>query len=289
MRETRSRCTRAGRSWLGLAIALGVGAFVQVVPLRARAADPSADAQALVDKAYQEHAAGNDTLAVGTYLKAYDLSHAAAILYNVATIYDRRLHERSLAAEYFRRYIQAPDAITDLVQKATARITALKKEIEEEDAKRMAELAARPPSAPSSLPAATPATTQPDRTETPSPPPSEGGWSGLKTTGAVVGAAGILGVGASLILGAVAKSKIDDANKVCGPTTCSTQDGVTEEHAAVSLSTAATVTFVTGATFLAAGGAIFFLAHPSQTSSAQITVAPQVGAKGGGITAYASF
>jgi hypothetical protein len=92
------------------------------------AAPPSPSAQELADRAYELHSAGDFAASIATYLKAYELSNAGVILLNVATIYDRKLHERDLAADYYRRYLHAPDAEPDLVQKATQRLTTLKQE-----------------------------------------------------------------------------------------------------------------------------------------------------------------
>ena len=68
----------------------------------------------LTNRAYDQTSAGSHAEAIATYMKAYEISKAAAILYNIAAIYDRKLHERTLAIEYFRRYLQAPDAESGL-------------------------------------------------------------------------------------------------------------------------------------------------------------------------------
>jgi hypothetical protein len=274
-------------------LAFAAAAFLQIVPATAHAAGVSAeaDAQALVDRAYEEHAAGRNVQAVGSYLKAYGLTRNSAILFNVATIYDRSLHERALAAEYYRRYAQAPDATPELVQKATERIGALKKEMDDEDAKRAAELAApRPaastPAAPSPTVTAPVAATAPAPAEAPVTAESSG--SGLRAAGLVLGGVGLAAVGTGLVLGLVAKGKNDQVNGECGPSTCATQDGVNTAHSAVSLSTAATVTFIAGAAIMATG-VTFFIVAPRSHTTAQVTVAPQVGSGSGGLTLYARF
>jgi hypothetical protein len=271
-----------------LLAACAAAAFLHLVALPAAAAPTSeqeAQAQQLVDKAFGEHAAGKDVEAVGTYLKAYEISKVAPILYNVATIYDRHLHERALAIEYFRRYIESPDAISEFVQKATDRITAIKRELAAEDQKHMAQLAAQPREAPTDAPAAV--------TPPPSAPPAQSGWSGWKSAGVVVGAVGLAGVATSFGLGAVAKNKSDGANAVCGPSTCGTPAGVSLEHQAVDFATAATATFVVGAVLLAAGVTTIIVA-PSDSArprpaSAQFVVVPQIGANGGGLGVYTRF
>src|SRR5690349_16640257 len=71
---------------------------VAACPRDARAAEPQAvqTAEQLANRAYDEHAAGKYPEAIASYLKAYELSNAGVILFNVATIYDRKLHEREL-------------------------------------------------------------------------------------------------------------------------------------------------------------------------------------------------
>ena len=68
--------------------------------------------------------------AISAYLKAYRLAPAGALLYNVAFIYDKKLAERDLAIDYYRRYIRSPDADPDVVERATTRIGELKTEKE---------------------------------------------------------------------------------------------------------------------------------------------------------------
>lgn len=78
----------------------------------------AADARRLyADEKYSE--------AVGKYLTAYRLAPTAALLYNIAFIYDRKLDEAELAADFYRRYIRSPDAEPDAVQRATERLREL--------------------------------------------------------------------------------------------------------------------------------------------------------------------
>src|ERR1700729_920445 len=92
----------------------------------------------LAEKAYQQHAAGKYAESIATYLKAYEISKASETLFNVATIYDRKLNERELAEDYYRRYIRQPDANPDLVRRATERLTTMKREAQEEQARKAA-------------------------------------------------------------------------------------------------------------------------------------------------------
>ena len=82
----------------------------------------------LAKRAKAHYAGKRYSEAVATYLKAYYAAPAAAVLYNIAHIYDRKLHESDLAADFYRRYISSPDADPIAVKKATNRLQELKAE-----------------------------------------------------------------------------------------------------------------------------------------------------------------
>ena len=89
--------------------------------------DPTAqDVEALAEKANTLYQARKYDQAIRYYLQAYKLGRTAALLYNVAYIYDRDLKDTDLAIAFYRRYITAPDADPELVQQATGRIRELK-------------------------------------------------------------------------------------------------------------------------------------------------------------------
>jgi hypothetical protein len=247
-------------------------------PARADGRDPNVQAvEALTNQAYELTVQNKYSEAIGAYMRAYELSHAGAILFNIATIYDRKLRERSLAMEYFRRYLQATDAVPDFARKAAERLSELKEE-EAAEARARSSVAVAPTPA-------TPAT----ETDTPSlpesPPPANTGVSPLKPLGIVLGAIGLVGVGTSLGLGALAQSRNTDANRYCSATACATSQGVTLEHQAGDFATAATVTFISGASLLAIGVTLFLAAPRGGTkaSAASFTVQPTVGASSGGL------
>src|SRR5438132_10258592 len=107
MRNASSFPAVASRAPLRRAIALVSLAHALVAaPVRADEPDKDRAAEALAREAYAQHAAGSYSESIATYMKAYELSGATAILFNIAAIYDRKLHERALAIEYFRRYLQ---------------------------------------------------------------------------------------------------------------------------------------------------------------------------------------
>jgi len=232
----------------------------------APARTPAPSAQELADRAYELHEAGDYPAAIAAYLKAYEASSAAVTLLNIATIYDRKLHERQLAVEYYRRYLRAPDAEPDLVQKATERLTALKQ----------VEVAL--------VPVAPAAATTATDTGAPSRP------SGVRTAGFVVVTAGITTLGASMVLGLLAKGKNDDANGMCKGDVCASSEGVNLAHQANALATASTVTFCASLVFAASGLTMIVLAPgTSDPRSARLALAPSFGMHGAGLDLGGAF
>jgi tetratricopeptide (TPR) repeat protein len=66
--------------------------------------------------------------AIKLYLDAWEAVPSAAILYNVAFIYDRRLEDFDLAIQYYDRAAASSDADASLVEKARARVAAIRAE-----------------------------------------------------------------------------------------------------------------------------------------------------------------
>ena len=119
-----------------------VAALMLTTPVQAQPADdPVAQVEALAGEARALYDAGEFGQAVAKYLEAYKLQPTAAVLYNVAVIYDKKIQEIDLAIEYYRRYIASPDADPQAVQRATVRLQALKAE---KEARRQADLSALP-------------------------------------------------------------------------------------------------------------------------------------------------
>jgi tetratricopeptide (TPR) repeat protein len=89
--------------------------------------DPVSEVEELAAEARGAYGEGRFDAAIGFYLRAYRLEPAAALLYNIAYVYDKKLSEPALAVAYYRRYVQAPDAEPDVVERAIQRIGELKK------------------------------------------------------------------------------------------------------------------------------------------------------------------
>jgi hypothetical protein len=249
---------------------VGVAALaLQFAGIPALAADssPAPTAEELADEAFKKQEAGQYSEAIGTYVRAYQLSRAGAILFNIAILYDRKLHEHNLAMEYFRRYLQAPDAESSFIQKATERLSVLKREADEDERRRRSLPSAEP--TPGSG-AQAPVSPAPSSATLPASPPSDteapGGQAGWHTAGVVVGGVGLAGVGASMVLGLLTKNKASDANQFCSASACRDPQRVTLDQQAKTLGTAATGVFVAGAALLATGVTIYLLAPKSASS-----------------------
>lgn len=107
----------------------------------------------------------------------------------------------------------------------------------------------------------------------PAPTPAPRANATLRAWGFGVGAAGVFGVGAGLVLGAVAMAEDGRARDLgCTRTTCPTQAGIDTTHDARMVANAATAAAVVGAVAIGAGVTLFVLALPS--SRARVALAP---------------
>lgn len=196
---------------ISLAFVVGLTGALWAGSALAAPDDTTARIEALAQSASARYKAGDFTEAVEMYLEAYRLGKAAALLYNVAVIYDRKIKDPELAITYYRRYIAAPDADPSAASRATVRVQTLKTQQAEADAKRRAEeLAAAerrkeaaearraPPVAPRSV-ASTAQPAEPDRMV---------GWI-VTGVGAVA-----LGVGAGFGVGAAADQEAFDESEL---------------------------------------------------------------------------
>jgi hypothetical protein len=302
---------RSGRGAARGGLACAIASLVLLTAPCARATDaeapaPSMSAQQLADQAYELHEAGRYLEAIAMYLKVYELSNVGVALLNVGTIYDRKLHERGPAIEFYRRYVNGPDADRDLARKTNARIAALKLEevplspagptdpiaahLADPTESHGTEAAASHENAVAAVPlqAASAQRLPPSllAPRNPEVPPEHHEW---RTAGIVLTVTGAASIGASLTLGLLAKLKNDDANGVCNGSVCPTSDGVNLAHQAGSLATAATATFF-GGLALAGGGAVMIALAPHDGARpTHLAIAPRVGASGAGLILAGDF
>lgn len=130
-----SRATTRGRFTRCFTVfAVSCAAPLTALPRHALAADappkdPTARAEWLSAKAAAAFDDSRYLDAIRLYLDAWEASRSAAILYNVAFIYDRRLGDAELAMSYYERAAAAPDVDPALAAKAKARLIALRAEL----------------------------------------------------------------------------------------------------------------------------------------------------------------
>lgn len=173
-------------------LALAAPALAQ--PAGAGGGDDVSEVEALAAQAKQSYLAGDYGQAVAAYLRAYRMTPAAGLLYNVAVIYDKKLLEPDLATDFYRRYISAPDADPTVVERATARLQDLRTQ------KREAFEQATAP-APAPTPASAAVTR---RTE------ARGRGSAWRTWGWVTLGVGAATAGVGAIFGVQAQASADD-------------------------------------------------------------------------------
>ncbi len=236
-------------------VALIIAGAVRADEPRERVEDYAARAYELVNKGQY-----NDAIAL--YLRGYQLTPTSALLFNIASIYDKRLQERELAADYYRRYLRAVDADPELAKKASARLEAIKDELARAAQNRAVTVLPDPKSAPLvSPPPSAPLQVQEPASKAAPFPTS-------RVAGIVVGAAGLAAVGVGLGFGASAKSLNEKALTFCRGKTCWDQRGVDLTNQAKSAAMVATVSVAAGAAAFAAGLVLAIVAPGSPTSGA---------------------
>ncbi len=265
--------TNAG--WFALALA----ALVASTPL-ARAEDGEAaatareggetkpndvaEAERYAAEAYDAYERHDYPGAVSLYLQALRIAPSAGVLYNLARIYDAKLRDRELAANFYRRYITDPGADAEHVRIANERLLALRELAVSEAA------ASRPP--PQAQPLPTAAHERARR------------LSSLQISGLATGALGLAGIGVGIAYGLSAKSDADVAKGMCNGDACRTQRGVDAAHDASNAATVATACFAAGGALVALGtGFLVFGGHGSaEADAAGVHFTPYASARGAG-------
>lgn len=263
---------RRGSGVLALAIVLGSPSRASAEP----SAPPSVDrgssavgadatnadgierAEAYAAAAYEAYSREDYAQAVALYLEAYAASPTAAILYNVARIYDTALHDATLAIRHYERYVSAPDADVYRAARARARLAQL----------RAARDAALAPERPTPAPVATGSTFP-----APAPPPPAAAgeldarfWTPLRVGAVVAGSVGLVAIGLGAGFGVAALSDASTAREYCDGPLCSSQRGIDATHAASKNADIATAGFALGGALLAVGGGMLWAAHGSGSS-----------------------
>ncbi|WP_394842813.1 hypothetical protein LZC95_37795 [Pendulispora brunnea] len=240
--------------------------------------DKQKTADEWADEAFALVAKGEYPKAIAAYQRAYQISADGRNLYNIANIYDRKLHEREVAADYYRRYLHLSQTEPDLTKRATERLAALK---EEEEAIR--KNAAAAPANGSSSQGSSIVMTPASRASASSAERPDTTRSTMQIGGIIAGGTGLALIGAGAVFGMIAKSKNDDASKLCNGSACNDKEALNLTDDARRAATISTIGFVAGGVAVAGGLLLYFLA-PDNKRSAALQITPKVGPQMAGIT-----
>jgi hypothetical protein len=204
----------------------------------------------LADQAFKAYEVNDFATAVELYLKAFQISGDVRILYNVASIYDKKLQNAKLAEEFYLRYLKSKGTEPELLKKASDRLLGMKDERDSPSEK--AESVSAEPASP-------PSTAQPSQ----------------RTIGVVIAGAGVVAIGVGVAFGVSALSQADDLHTQCPNDICPNAEGPTLRDDASSAATLATV-FILGGVALAGAGAVAFFLAPHEARSTGLRVRPTV-------------
>jgi hypothetical protein len=197
-------------------------------------------AESLAALARDELGRGDTQKAIQLYNEAYAAAPAAILLFNIAAVHDQTL-KAGEALTFYRRAVSAGDLDPALVARANERIAALEK------AEAPIILKPMPKSA------------------------EDRGWHPLRIAGVVSAGTGVVALGVTGILAAIAKSKDSDAESFCDGDRCTNPRALELTDDARGLASAATVMFVTGAVLVAGGVVLWLVAPPSSSTKTQAT------------------
>jgi tetratricopeptide (TPR) repeat protein len=110
---------------LALTCASGAQAPARAQAQRATSAGSAERVEALAQAASELVRAGEFLGAISRFEEAYRLEPAAALLYNIAFVYDLKLGDAVQARVYYERYLVAPDADADGSRRARERLADL--------------------------------------------------------------------------------------------------------------------------------------------------------------------
>jgi tetratricopeptide (TPR) repeat protein len=235
------------------------------------------DAERLSKWAEDRYREGDYAQAIGLYKRAHDLTPIATILFNIAHIYDKKLNERVLAEEYYRRFLAAPDAPPEYVEKANVRLAALKKAAEEAAKQPPPE----PPKPAPEPPKPAPVVAQP----APSPTDDGGRRRAMRVAGVVVAALGVAAIAGGSAAGLIAMDDNNRAAALCNGPACSDGRALTLTSDAFAAANASTALFIGGAVALVAGVLVFALAPKPRA----VAIAPSLAPSMAGLTLAGTF
>jgi tetratricopeptide (TPR) repeat protein len=260
------RARRAWRFALSISLVAAAPAFAQA-PATAGPARSVLQAEEHAARAFEAYGRKDYAEAVALYRMAYDAAPSADALYNIARVYDIGLRDRPLAIAAYRRYLADPGANPDQMRVANTRLAAL----------REAELAVSPsspaPARDSARPAPRASAAEDSASDSTRP------WSSAQIAGVIVGATGVVGLGAGIGFGLLVLKDAETANELCVDNRCRSQRGVDAARAASTHATVATVGISAGLGLLATGAALWLASGGSREEplSGALRMAPLTG------------
>jgi len=222
-------------------------------------AERTKQAQVYADQAYVAYQSQDWLKAIAMYIESYKLVASAEVLFNIATLYDKKVGNKQLALDYYERHNGAPDASSELIAKAAARINALR---QKEGPK-------------------------PATTDTPvvpvtvtAPPPSDRRQT-FRTAGLVTGLLGLAGIGVGIGFGVVAIGKAGEAHAAgCMNNSCPDAASAEKDRSAFTSGTVSTVTLVLGGALAVVGITLVIIAPKKaakKATRASLQLTPSVG------------
>jgi tetratricopeptide (TPR) repeat protein len=209
------------------------------------AAPDIARAEEFAEQAYGAYERRDYAGAVALYEQAYAASPSANILYNIAKVYDLKLHNRAQAIAYYTRYLDDPGAEPERARGTRMRIAMLR-ELEQSTTsapnKRSVtrgRVAAAPPAAPAQ------------------------GARNRRIAGIVLTSVGVASLGVGAGFGLSARADADRAHALCDGNRCSAERGVTAADDARRSANIATAAFAAGGTLALLGVGLWVWGKPS--------------------------
>src|SRR5262245_58517221 len=264
--------------WKTLVCVTFVFAGIAALPVASYAQQASIElkqSEELAQQAFEAYSKGDYTSAISLYKKAYQTYANGVVLFNIANILDRKLKDKEQALDYYQRYLRSGDTEPGLVKRASERIEVVRAEIEA--GKQAQSEDGTPSKSTVPRPSSSSGGDAPGLQKSLPPPPPEPRSpyriAGLATIGVGAGAM-VLGS----VYGFMAKSKNDDASKVCNGNVCPDPKGLDLTRDARQAAKISTISFIAGGVLVASGIGLIIWGPKKEkrTAAASIQITPQV-------------
>lgn len=218
------------------------------------------NAAELADQALRAYESADYAGAIDLYQQSFALSGDARNLYNVASIFDKKLHDRVQAEEFYRRYLTSTTIEPELVAKAHDRLVEIDREKSREQEKERAEREKET----RELPA---------KAEAP-PPPEQQRPAPLRTIGIVAAGVGVGALAVGSVFGISAIAQAGELDGECPNDRCRSPSGVELRDDAARAATLSTLFFLAGGVLAVGGVTLWFLAPKGERQA--LTLRPSL-------------